>query len=69
MGTKKLISDVFHSLLAHWITNGVLVLMGLGIAYWGWVADHWSWPVAVTIGIVIIAAELPLEFRLPTASG
>ena len=64
MGAKKLVSKIGHNLLAHWISSGILAAMSIGLPYWTVVVEHWSWPLAISLGIVLFAAGLSIYHNL-----
>jgi hypothetical protein len=56
MGVKKVLSETGHLLVVHWITASLLLLVGPAVSAWGLISANWSWPGAVAVTIVLIAA-------------
>ncbi|MDQ2963202.1 MAG: hypothetical protein M3R31_08615 [Pseudomonadota bacterium] len=63
MGIKKVLSETAHSLVAHWITNGLLFLGTIAVPYWGLISANWSWPGAIVAGMIFLAAGVILRDR------
>lgn len=64
MDLKKILSDVGHSLVAHWVSTGLVALGAVAVSYWGVFSAGWSWPGAVVIAMVVIAAALIIRDRI-----
>jgi hypothetical protein len=58
MDFKKTVSGVWHELVVHWISLGVTTLGAVAVSYWGLIAANWSWPGAVAVAIVLMAAGI-----------
>ncbi len=58
MDIKKILSETGRNLAAHWLTTLLLFAMSTGLPIWTAISEHWSWPLAIALGVVLFAVGL-----------
>jgi len=64
MSIRTFFGGVLENIVANGLIYGIGLMASSGLAWWAKVAEEWSWPATIALGLVVFAAILVVLERL-----